>query len=98
MLNLILLLALVFSVATHADATLMNINFNDGGNNVGSGVIDVEGGFAVNGDFIVTVGLATGDWSLTGGTSSSPGSGLSPNGRFNYDNIVYLNSDPYLTT
>jgi hypothetical protein len=92
------LAALIFSVATRADATAMNISFNDGGNNAGSGVIDVEGGYAVCGEFIVTVGQAAGDWYLAGGTPSSVGSGVSPNGYFNYDNMVDLGSDPYLTS
>lgn len=76
----------------------MSISFDDGGNNVGSGIVDVEGGYAVSGDFVVTAGLASGTWTLTGGTPSSAGSGSSPNGYFNYDNMVFLDSDPYLTT
>ena len=90
--------ALVLSLMSQARATLMSISFDDGGNNVGSGVVDVEGGYAVSGDFIVTVGLASGEWILTGGTPSSAGSGSSPNGYFNYDDMVFPNSDPYLTT
>ncbi|HEY3761176.1 MAG TPA: hypothetical protein VGN23_05465 [Verrucomicrobiae bacterium] len=92
------LAALIFSVTTRADATAMNISFDDGGNNTGCGVIDVENGYAVCGEFIVTVGLAAGDWTLAGGTPSAAGSGASPNGYFNYDNMVSLDSDPYLTT
>ena len=90
--------ALVLSATMQANATEMDISFDDGGNNVGSGVIDVEGGYAVSGDFVVTAGLASGDWTLAGGTGSSPGSGLSPDGYFNYDNLVFLGSDPCLTT
>jgi len=92
------LAALIFSVTPRAGATAMNISFDDGGNNAGYGVIDVEGGYAVCGEFIVTVGLAAGDWTLAGGTPSAIGSGVSPNGYFNYDNMVSLDSDPYLTT
>jgi hypothetical protein len=88
----------VLNVATQAVAALMNISFDDGGNNVGSGVIDVEGGYAVSGNFVVTAGLASGDWILTGGTPAAPGSGASPGGYFNYDNMVNPGSDPYLTT
>src|SRR5580658_3304538 len=73
------LTALVLSITTQAGATAMNISFNDGGNNAGSGVIDVEGGYAVCGEFIVTAGLAAGDWILAGGTPSAAGSGVSPN-------------------
>jgi hypothetical protein len=76
----------------------MNISFDDGGSNVGSGVVDVEGGYAVSGGFQVTAGLAAGCWTLTGGTPASAGSGSSPNGYFNYDNMVFLGADPYLTT
>jgi hypothetical protein len=90
-------MALILSITTKAGAALKAISFNDGGNNVGSGVIDVEGGYAVSGDFVVTVGLASGDWTLAGGTPSSAGSGISPNGYFNYDNMVFLDSDPFLT-
>ena len=89
--------ALVFSVTSPAGAALMSISFDDGGN-VGSGVVDVEDGYAVSGDFVVTAGLASGEWTLTGGTPLSAGSGSSPNGYFNYDNMVSLGSDPYLTT
>jgi hypothetical protein len=97
LIKLMVLSALISCVASQAGATLMSISFDDGGNNVGSGVIDVEGGYAISGDFLVTAGLASGDWSLTGGTPSSAGSGVSPNGYFNYDNMVFLGSDPYLT-
>jgi hypothetical protein len=96
--KLLALSALVLSVTPKAGATLISISFDDGGHNVGSGVIDIEGGYAINGDFLVTAGLASGDWTLTGGTPSSAGSGVSPNGYFNYDNMVFLDSDPYLTT
>lgn len=92
------LAALISGVTPRAGATAMNICFNDGGNNAGSGVVDVENGYAVCGEFIVTAGLAAGDWTLAGGTPSAAGSGVSPNGYFNYDNMVYLGSDPYLTT
>jgi hypothetical protein len=92
------LAALILSLTNRAGATAMNISFNDGGNNAGSGVIDVEDGYAVCGEFVVTVGLAAGDWFLAGGTASTPGAGSSPNGYFNYDNMVSLDSDPYLTT
>jgi len=88
---------LVTMLTTRAGATLMTIGFDDGGNNVGAGVIDVEGGYAVYGDFVVCSGLATGEWTLTGGTPAGVGSGVSPNGYFNYDNMVLLGSDPYLT-
>ena len=96
--KLMTLAALVISVTTQAGATLMAISFDDDGNNAGSGTIDVEGGYAVSGSFMVTAGLATGYWTLTGGTPSTAGSGTSPNGYFNYDNMVFLGSDPYLTT
>jgi len=96
--KLLVLSALVLSLTPRAGATLISISFDDGGNNVGSGVIDVEGGYAIAGDFLVTAGLASGDWFLTGGTPSFAGSGVSPNGYFNYDNMVFLDSDPYLTT
>lgn len=92
------LAVLNLTVTIEAPATLMEISFNDGGNNVGSGLIDVEDGYAVSGDFVVTAGLAAGDWTLIGGTPSTAGSGVSPDGYFNYDNIVFLSADPYLTT
>jgi hypothetical protein len=96
--HLLALAALVLSVTPQAGATLMDISFDDGGNNVGCGVIDVEGGYAVSGDFVVTAGLASGCWALAVGTPSTPGSGSSPDGYFNYDNMVFPGSDPYLTT
>jgi len=96
--QVVALAALVLSGATQAEATLMAISFDDGGINVGSGAIDVENGYAVSGDFVVTAGLATGEWTLTGGTPSSPGGGLSADGFFNYDNMVFLDTDPYLTS
>jgi len=89
--------ALVLSVTSTARATLMDIAFDDGGNNAGSGTLDVEVGYAVSGDFLVTKGLAAGSWTLIGGTPASPGSGLSPGNHFNYDNMVALGSDPFLT-
>ncbi len=92
------LAALCLTATTQTNATLMAISFDDGGNNTGTGVIDVEGGYAVSGGFTVTAGLAAGDWTLLDGTASSPGSGSSPNGYFNYDNMVFLGSDPYLTS
>jgi hypothetical protein len=85
-----MLAALCLTVTTRANATLMAITFDDGGKNTGSGVIDVESGYAVSGDFTVTAGLAAGDWTLFGETASSPGAGTSPNRYFNFDNIVFL--------
>jgi hypothetical protein len=96
--RLMALAAFILTVTTRAGATLMSISFDDGGNNAGSGVIDVEDGYAVSGDFTVTAGLAAGDWTLLGGSAASPGGGTSPNGYFNFDNMVFLDSDPYLTT
>jgi len=69
------LAALCLTVTTRANATLMAISFDDGGNNVGTGVIDVESGYAVSGDFTVTAGLAAGDWTLFDGTAASAGAG-----------------------
>jgi len=97
MFNLMTLAALVLSVTPQASAALKCIAFDDGGNNAGSGVLDVQNGYAVNGDFVVTKGLASGSWTLISGTPSAPGAGLSPMGYFNYDNMVYLSSDPFLT-
>jgi hypothetical protein len=91
------LAALAFTLTARAGASLMYISFDDGGNNVGAGVIDVEDGYAVDGYFTVSAGLATGDWTLFDGTAASPGAGSSPGGFFNYDNLVYLGSDPYLS-
>jgi len=92
------LAALCLTVTTRANATLMAISFDDGGNNAGTGVIDVESGYAVSGGFTVTAGLAAGDWTLFGETAASAGAGSSPNGYFNFDNMIFLGSDPYLTS
>ena len=97
MFSLVTLASLVLSVTPRASATLMDIAFDDGGKNAGSGSLDVEVGYAVSGNFVVTEGLAAGNWTLAGGTPSSPGSGLSPGGHFNYDNMVSLGSDLFLT-
>jgi hypothetical protein len=96
--KLMTLAAVALHVTSQACAGLVVINFDDGGNNSGSGATDVEDGYAISGNFIMTVGLAAGDWTLTGGTPSSPGSGSSPSGFFKYDNMVNLGSDPFLTT
>jgi len=98
MIKFIMSAVAALNLATTADATPFSISFNDGGNNVGSGMLNVESGYAISGYFDVTVGLAAGEWILTGGTPASPGSGLSPNGYFTYDNIVYPDANPHLTT
>ncbi len=77
---------------------LYAITFTDGGANVGSGQIDVESGFAISGHFDVTSGTALGDWTLSGGTTAYPNQLLSPAGAFNYDNAVYLATNPQYPT
>jgi len=71
---------------------LININFTDGGSNVGSGQIDVVNGYAVSGYFDVTAGLAAGNYTLytAGGTGTFQNLITSPSGRFIYDNAVYV--------
>jgi hypothetical protein len=93
-------LALVFGITSQASADSYSITFTDGGANVGSGQIDVVGSFAVSGFFDVTSGAASGYlWTLTGGTTSYPDFLLSPLGAFNYNNAVYLTTNPeYPTT
>ncbi len=88
-----LLAVLALSLKAQADG-LYDITFTDGGDNVGSGRIDVENGFAVSGYFTVTVGTASGSWTLAGGTVAYPGQLTSPAGAFYYDNAVYLGSNP----
>jgi len=76
---------------------LYDITFTDAGaSNVGSGQIDVENGFALSGYFDVTAGIAAGNWTLytTGGTAAYPGDLTSPAVAFNYNNAVYLTSNP----
>ena len=91
-----LLAALV--LACKAQAGLYDITFSDaGGANVGAGQIDVVGGYAISGYFNVTAGLAAGNYTLytaggTGGTYTAPL--LSPAGAFDYDNAVYLTTNP----
>jgi hypothetical protein len=92
-----LLAALVLACNAQADG-VYNIAFTDGGANVGSGQIDVVGGYAISGYFDVTAGLAAGNYTLytaggTGGTYNTPL--LSPAGAFDYDNAVYdSNNNP----
>jgi hypothetical protein len=87
----------LFSFTSVLRANLYEITFTDpGANNVGSGQIDVEGGYAVSGNFDVTAGTAAGAWNLytVGGTGGTWDSQLtSPLGAFIYDNAVYLNPD-----
>ena len=95
--TLLVLLALGFKA--QADG-LYDINFTDGGANVGFGQIDVEGGFAVSGYFDVTAGLAAGNYLLytAGGNATYPGTISSPSGKFIYDNAVYLTLNPQYPT
>jgi hypothetical protein len=91
-----LLAALVLACNAQADG-LYDIAFSDGGANVGAGQIDVVGGYAISGYFDVTAGLAAGHYTLytaggTGGTYTAPL--LSPARAFDYDNVVYLTSNP----
>jgi hypothetical protein len=91
-------LIMVFGVGLEAKADgLYDITFSDiGANNVGSGQIDVEGGFAVSGYFDVTAGIAAGHFSLytAGGNIAYPGQLTSPAGAFLYNNAIYLISNP----
>jgi hypothetical protein len=90
------LLAL-FAFTSVLRANLYEIAFTDpGANNIGTGQIDVEGAYAVSGNFDVTAGAAIGAWNLytVGGTGGTWDSQLtSPLGAFIYDNAVYLNPD-----
>lgn len=92
-----LLAGLVLACNAQADG-FYDITFSDGGANVGTGQIDVVGGYAISGYFNVTAGLATGNYTLytaggTGGTYTAPL--LSPAGAFDYDNAVYdSNNNP----
>jgi hypothetical protein len=87
--NLIVLVALAWGVPTKAVASLFTLTFTDGGANVGSGTIDVTGGVATSGNFIVTAGAATGSWTLVAGSGSDA--------NFNWDSVVNVGSDPFLT-
>jgi hypothetical protein len=91
--TLLALLALGFKA--QADG-LYDITFTDGGANVGSGQIDVEGGFAVSGYFDVTAGIAAGSYNLytAAGNATYPNTLTPPSGQFLYDNAVYLTSNP----
>lgn len=85
-----MVLAALFTFASVSRAGLYGITFTDpGGDNVGSGEIVVEGGYAVSGYFDVSAGTAIGDWIL------APGSGS--DGSFRWDNAVNPASDPFLT-
>ena len=88
-------LLVLFAFTSVSRADLYEITFTDpGADNVGSGQIDVVGGYAVSGYFDVTAGAATGAWTLyaAGGTGGTWNSLLtSPLGAFTYDNAVYLN-------
>jgi hypothetical protein len=89
-----LLAVLAFGSKAQADG-LYAITFSDAGAiNVGSGQINVENGFAVSGYFNITSGILLGAWNLTGGTAAYPGFLTSPSGAFNYNNAVYLGSNP----
>jgi hypothetical protein len=90
-----LIAVLALGLKTQADG-LYNITFTDGGVNMGSGQIDVEGGFAVSGYFDVTAGLAAGSYNLytAAGNATYPSVLTAPSGQFAYDNAVYLNSNP----
>jgi hypothetical protein len=89
----ILMAVLALGLRARADG-LYDITFSDAGNlNVGSGQIDIVGGYAVSGYFDVTAGVAAGSFSLytAGGTGGTWNSLLSsPLGAFQYDNAVYL--------
>ena len=55
----------LFSFTSVLHANLYEITFTDpGANNAGTGQIDVEGGYAVSGNFDVTAGAAIGAWNL----------------------------------
>jgi hypothetical protein len=79
--TLALLGAVALGITAQASAALYSITFTDGGANVGSGQIEVVGGYAVSGYFDVTSGAASGYvWALTGGTASYPNYLTSPQG------------------
>jgi len=91
------LLAL-FAFTSVLRANLYEIAFTDpGANNVGTGQIDVEGGYAVSGNFDVTAGAAIGAWEfciLLAGTGGTWDSQLtSPLGGVHIRHAVYLNPD-----
>jgi len=93
-LGVIAILAALFTLTSASRGGLYLITFTDGGGNVGTGQIDIEGGYAAGGSFDVTAGAAIGAWFLyvaggTGGTWNYPLS--SPLGAFIYDNAVYSN-------
>jgi hypothetical protein len=93
--NTVLIALLALGFKAQADG-LYNITFTDGGANVGSGQIDVEGGFAVSGYFDVTAGIAAGSYNLytAAGNATYPSTLTAPSGDFVYDNAVYLTSNP----
>jgi hypothetical protein len=92
---ILLLVFLAFGVANQAGATLVNISFNDGHGDVGSGVMNITGAGntfqAVGGYLDVTSGGAVGHWNLftAGGLTTYPTFFTSPSGGYWYDNAVY---------
>jgi hypothetical protein len=92
-----LIAVLALGLKAQADG-LYDITFTDGGVNVGSGQIDVESGYAVSGYFDVTAGIASGNFTLAGGTAVYPSTITSPKGGFFYDNAVFFTSNPQYPT
>jgi hypothetical protein len=93
-LNITILFAVMaLGIQAQADG-LYDITFTDGGADVGSGQINVAGGFATSGYFDITIGPASGNWTLAGGTTAYPNLLTSPSGTLYYDNAVYLTSNP----
>lgn len=91
----LLLVFLAFGVANQAGATLVNISFNDGHGDVGSGILNITGAGntfqAVGGYLDVTSGGAVGHWNLytAAGLTTYPTFFTSPSGGYWYDNAVY---------
>jgi hypothetical protein len=84
------IMAVALVIAVQARASLYDITYTDGVN-IGHGVIDVAGGSATSGSFTVTAGVEIGTtWTL------SPGAGSG--GGFQWDNLVFPASDPFLTS
>ena len=92
----ILIASLALGGANPARACLYEITFDDG-QNVGSGQIDVENQsgnyFACSGYLNVTLGGATGEWTLYAPANNCcyPNYGTSPGGGYWYNNEIYPN-------
>jgi hypothetical protein len=91
-----IVLVLGLQLQASAQGILYNITFTDGGSNVGSGQVDVDGGYAINGYFDVTAGAGAGHYVLytVDGTGTYQNPVNSPYTQFYYDNAVYLGANP----